>query len=130
MDRVKPEQRYCNERIVENGGNALEGIVKWSPVKSLWIFAMYLGAIVGGAVFFSWGALLLFFVTSGMTLCVGHSVGMHRKLIHQSFNCPDWLEKIFVYLGTLVGLGGPFTMTYTHDMRDWAQRQSQCHDRR
>jgi len=52
---------------------------------------------------------------------------MHRKLIHDSFDCPKWLERLGVYLGTLVGLGGPFTMMRTHDMRDWAQRQSACH---
>ena len=32
-----------------------------------------------------------------------------------------------VYLGTLVGLGGPFTMMRSHDLRDWAQRQPHCH---
>jgi stearoyl-CoA desaturase (delta-9 desaturase) len=122
--------RYSNERIKEDGVNndASKGGVKWSPVKSIWITAMYVGAIGGGSVYFTWDALLLFFVTSGVTLCAGHSLGMHRKLIHQSFDCPAWLEKCFVYLGTLVGLGGPFAMTYTHDMRDWAQRQNHCHD--
>lgn len=121
---------YRNERIDETmgAGDALHGKVQWSPLKSLWISLMYLGAVWGGSVFFSLDGMLLFFITSGITLCAGHSVGMHRKLIHQSFECPNWLEKIGVYLGTLVGLGGPFTMTYTHDMRDWAQRQHQCHD--
>lgn len=52
---------------------------------------------------------------------------MHRKLIHDSFDCPKLLERLGVYLGTLVGLGGPFTMMHTHDMRDWAQQQRQCH---
>jgi sn-1 stearoyl-lipid 9-desaturase len=28
----------------------------------------------------------------------------------------------------LVGMAGPFGMTRTHDLRDWAQRQKQCHD--
>ncbi|UTW46737.1 acyl-CoA desaturase [bacterium SCSIO 12696] len=89
---------------------------------------MYLSAIFGGIIYFSWGAFVLFIVSSGITLCFGHSIGMHRKLIHSSFDCPLWLEQVMVYLGTLVGLGGPFTMTKTHDMRDWAQRQSECHD--
>jgi stearoyl-CoA desaturase (delta-9 desaturase) len=33
-----------------------------------------------------------------------------------------------VYLGTLVGMAGPFGMIRLHDFRDWAQRQPQCHD--
>jgi stearoyl-CoA desaturase (delta-9 desaturase) len=53
---------------------------------------------------------------------------MHRRLIHGSFDCPLWLERICVYLGTLVGMAGPVGMTRAHDLRDWAQRQTRCHD--
>lgn len=122
-------RQYRNERIVETPDtDAVNGKVRWSPGKSLWLGGMALGWLVGGTVYFSWSAVLVFFVASALTLCGGHSIGMHRKLIHDSFACPDWLEKLGVYLGTLVGLGGPFTMMVTHDMRDWAQRQSECHD--
>ncbi len=71
--------------------------------------------------------MLVFIVTSAVTLCLGHSLGMHRKLIHESFDCPLWLDRVFVYHGTLVGLGGPFGMMVMHDMRDWAQQQGACH---
>lgn len=119
---------YRNERIDEGGqGDPQYGVVRWDPLKSLWFIGMVVGWAVGGTLYFSWDALLLFFGTCALTLCGGHSLGMHRKLIHDSFQCPDWLERLGVYLGTLVGLGGPFTMMYTHDMRDWAQRQPACH---
>lgn len=88
---------------------------------------MALGWIIGGALFFSWGAVAAWLATTAITLCFGHSLGMHRKLIHDSFACPDWMEQAGVWLGTLVGLGGPITMMRTHDMRDWAQRQPTCH---
>jgi stearoyl-CoA desaturase (delta-9 desaturase) len=52
---------------------------------------------------------------------------MHRRFIHNSYQCPKFLEYIFVYLGVLVGLAGPHGMMYTHDLRDWAQRQKRCH---
>ena len=71
---------------------------------------------------------MLFVTTTATTLCFGHSLGMHRRLIHRSYECPRWLEYGFVHLGTLVGLAGPFGMLKTHDTRDWAQRQSTCHD--
>jgi stearoyl-CoA desaturase (delta-9 desaturase) len=35
---------------------------------------------------------------------------------------------MLVYLGTLVGMAGPYGMVRLHDFRDWAQRQSACHD--
>jgi fatty-acid desaturase len=104
------------------------GRVVWSPLKSIWISIMYLGAIIGGFITFSWSAFLLFIVTSAFTLCAGHSVGMHRRLIHNSFQCPQWLEYFLVYCGTLIGLAGPFSIIQMHELRDWAQRQPCCHD--
>ncbi|MEM9101733.1 MAG: acyl-CoA desaturase [Pseudomonadota bacterium] len=62
-----------------------------------------------------------------LTLCLGHSVGMHRMLIHRSFEAPRWLEYGLVYLGTLVGMAGPIGMIRFHDIRDWQQNQKDCH---
>lgn len=120
--------RDIYDRIIENGPpKSHTGRVVYSPLKSIWWTGMTLGWLIGGSLFFSWGAVAVFFITSAIVLCGGHSLGMHRKLIHDSFDCPKWLERLGAYLGTLVGLGGPFTMMYTHDLRDWAQRQAQCH---
>ena len=117
------------ERIDFDGdADPAVGRVSWSPVKSLWWTGMTLGWLTLGTIFFSPSALLVFVTLSAVTLCFGHSLGMHRKLIHNSFDSPKWLERLFVYLGTLVGLGGPFTMMFTHDIRDWAQRSPDCHD--
>jgi stearoyl-CoA desaturase (delta-9 desaturase) len=55
-------------------------------------------------------------------------VGFHRRLIHRSFECPRWLDYSFAWIGTAVGMGGPLWMIRTHDLRDWAQRQADCHD--
>jgi stearoyl-CoA desaturase (delta-9 desaturase) len=107
--------------------SAIEGTVRWKAGKSIWISAMTLAALLGGPIFFSWGALALFIITTAITVCLGHSLGMHRRLIHRSYECPLWLEQLFVYLGTLVGMGGPFGMIRQHDIRDWAQRKTECH---
>lgn len=76
----------------------------------------------------STGAVLLFLATSAVTLCLGHSIGLHRLLIHRSLTAPLWVERLLVYLGTLVGMAGPLGMVRLHDMRDWAQRQAACHN--
>jgi len=68
-----------------------------------------------------------FVVMSALTVCLGHSLGMHRRLIHRSYDCPLWLERLFVYCGTLVGMAGPYGMIRQHDIRDWAQRKPHCH---
>jgi stearoyl-CoA desaturase (delta-9 desaturase) len=114
--------------VADDATDPLSGNVCWAPAKSLWIGSMTVAAIVLGPPTFSWNAFFLFIVTSGVALCFGHSVGMHRRLIHSSFECPLWLEHSCVYLGTLVGMAGPIGMIRLHDFRDWAQRQPACHD--
>jgi len=108
--------------------DAVTGRVVYAPVKSLFLLAMYTATIYGVIHYLRWDTVLLFVVKTVAVLLLGHSVGMHRRLIHNSFECPLWLERILVYFGALVGLGGPFAMIRTHDFRDWAQRQGQCHD--
>jgi stearoyl-CoA desaturase (delta-9 desaturase) len=117
-----------SERIVATASsNPMLGTIRWAPAKSLWIGAMTVAALILSPITFTWDALLLFLGTCGLTLCAGHSVGMHRRLIHNSFACPLWLEYACVYLGVLVGMAGPIGMIRIHDMRDWAQRQPDCH---
>ena len=45
----------------------------------------------------------------------------------RAYDCPPWLERLFVYFGTLVGMAGPYGMIRQHDIRDWAQRKPNCH---
>jgi len=118
-----------SERIVvDSGSDPVRGSVRWAPGKSLWIGAMTAAALLLAPICFTWGAFVLFLATCAVTLCAGHSVGMHRRLIHNSFECPLWLEHLCIYLGVLVGMAGPIGMMRLHDMRDWAQRQPDCHD--
>jgi len=125
MSPVFENMRRINETLP---ADAVTGRVVWSPVKSLFLIAMYAGTAIAILRFPDPAAITTFAVKTVGVLLLGHSVGMHRRLIHKSFACPLWLEHIFVYLGTLVGLGGPFAMIRTHDFRDWAQRQPRCHD--
>jgi fatty-acid desaturase len=115
-------------RVRPEGADASAGRVVWSPAKSLWHIALALPALVLAPFTASVGAVLVFLGLTYLTLLLGHSVGMHRKLIHRSFDCPKWLERTLVYLGVLVGMAGPFGILRVHDVRDWAQRVPQCHD--
>jgi fatty-acid desaturase len=124
----KAEGTFRCVRMRDDGGTgALHGSVHWKPTKSLWISAMTLIALTGGPVFFTWGALTLFFTSTAVTVCLGHSLGMHRRLIHRAYDCSLRLERLLVYLGTLVGMAGPYGMIRQHDIRDWAQRKPACH---
>jgi stearoyl-CoA desaturase (delta-9 desaturase) len=89
---------------------------------------MIAGAAVLGPLFFTPGAVLLFAVLTYSMLLIGHSVGMHRMMIHRTFFCPKWLERTLIYVGVLVGMSGPYGIVRIHDLRDWAQRRPACHD--
>jgi stearoyl-CoA desaturase (delta-9 desaturase) len=75
----------------------------------------------------SWGAVALFVASTGLVLLLGHSLGSHRKLIHDAFQCPKWLEYLLVYCGVQVGLAGPLALMRQHELRDFAQRLPDCH---
>ena len=106
--------------------DAQRGKILWDAPKSLWLSAMTLGGLAAILLTPSWTGAAVFAATTAITICAGHSVGMHRMLIHGAFQSPRWLAYVLVWLGTLVGMAGPFGMIRAHDMRDWHQRQSIC----
>lgn len=119
---------YAVHSIVETpGASPVEGRVVWDPAHSLWNGGMMLATLVLGPMTFSRSAFAIFIVLTGGFLLLGHSVGFHRRLIHGSFKAPRWLDYILMCCGTLVGMSGPLWMIRAHDLRDWAQRQSDCH---
>lgn len=116
-------------RMISTGSSdATRGRVRWAPARSFWMGFLTIAALVFAPIHITPGAVLLWLGTSAVTLCLGHSIGLHRLLIHRSFDAPRWLERTLAYLGTLVGMAGPLGMIRLHDMRDWAQRQAACHD--
>ncbi|MES2743264.1 MAG: acyl-CoA desaturase [Pseudomonadota bacterium] len=108
--------------------SVVDGTIRYDPVKSIWFCGMASGALIGGAATFSWTALFVFVVMTASVLLFGHSLGSHRKLIHNSFACPKWMEYFLVYCGVQVGLAGPLGLLRQHELRDYAQRLPDCHD--
>jgi fatty-acid desaturase len=127
-DQSSVDDPYAVHSIVETpGASPVEGRVVWDPAHSLWNGGMMLATLILGPMTFSWSALAVFAVLTGGFLLLGHSVGFHRRLIHGSFKSPLWLDHVLMWCGTMVGMSGPFWMIRAHDLRDWAQRQPDCH---
>jgi sn-1 stearoyl-lipid 9-desaturase len=125
---ILPESLHNHRAKSSELSSVMLGDVRWEPIRSLWFSAMALCAVIGGILTFSWDAFLVFVISTGMVLLLGHSLGMHRKLIHSSYECPKWLEYFLVYCGVLVGLAGPLGLIRAHELRDYAQRLPNCHD--
>ena len=115
------------ERIfAKSGTSAIDGAIVWAPKKSMWLLFNSLFGLLAILLFPQIDAFLIFVILTAITICAGHSVGMHRLLIHRSFETYRPVEYVLVWLGTLVGMAGPIGMIRAHDMRDWHQRQSHC----
>jgi fatty-acid desaturase len=102
------------------------GRVVLAPSKVIWLYSM-LG---------SSGLLLLYPPSLGacavalglmlLTLCAGHSVGLHRGIIHRSYSCPRWLRSALAYAFVHTGIGGPIGWIRLHYVRDHYQNSAEC----
>src|SRR5262245_25306518 len=92
------------------------GRVVWAPSKSLWNTGMVAAAFIAGPLTATLDAVALFAILTYATLLLGHSVGMHRWLIHRTYDCPKPLGRLLVYLGVLVGMAGPYGVLRIHDI--------------
>lgn len=106
--------------------SATAGRICFLPGKTLWLVGHGIAGFAGIVLFPQVDAALVFVFLTALTICAGHSVGMHRLLIHRSFQTHRGTAYLLVWLGTLVGMAGPFGMIRAHDMRDWHQRQAVC----
>jgi len=71
------------ERIAaKSGTSATDGTVVWTLAKSIWLLVNCLLGLLGVLFFPQLDAFLVFLVLTAVTICAGHSVGMHRLLIH------------------------------------------------
>lgn len=114
-------------RVRDAGADPNIGTVRFSLPKAFWNLGVITVALIFAPLTYSHSALLLFIFSTYLSLMIGHSVGMHRMMIHRSFATPKAVERILVYVGVLVGMAGSFTIIKIHDIRDWAQRRQNCH---
>ena len=123
-----PDSMSHHRVHADDASSVVNGRVHFSPAKTAWLGLMAAGALIGGAAMFSLPAFTVFLLVTAAVLLLGHSLGSHRKLIHDSYQCPKWLEYVLVWCGVQVGLAGPLGLLRQHESRDYAQRLPTCHD--
>ncbi|MGB3469924.1 MAG: acyl-CoA desaturase [Erythrobacter sp.] len=130
---MKIESRdRCEVNWIDEGASgradAAKGTVHWDPAHSIWNGGMALAAIALVPFYTTPAAVAVGLGLTGLMLLLGHSVGFHRLLIHGSFETTPMMRRFLIWCGTVAGMSGPVWIVKTHDLRDWAQRQSECHD--
>ena len=61
-----------------------------------------------------------------VTICAGHSVGLHRGIIHRSYGTSRLVRGLLVYLFVHTGIGGPVSWLRLHHVRDHYQNAPYC----
>lgn len=108
--------------------NTAHGHTRVGWTKIVWLYLMLIPSVLWG-----WQALtleraLVAAAVGLLTLCLGHSVGLHRGIIHGAFQTSKVFRNVLVALFMLTGLGGPLSWIRLHYLRDYWQNQPECPD--
>ena len=103
-----------------------EGRVELSLSKTLWLYAVLASAAL--AVWFppTLGAVCISTALFVVTVCAGHSVGLHRGIIHRAYRCSRFVRGLFAYFFVHTGIGGPVSWVRLHYVRDHYQNAKVC----
>ncbi len=82
------------------------GRVELAWLKTTWLYAN-MGIGLAALPALSSSSFLTSFVLAFLTLCVGHSVGLHRGIIHKTYVTSRVVRWGFALLFAFSGLGGP-----------------------
>lgn len=95
--------------------------MRFAPIKALWFLAMSVPALAWGPDAAGAVPLAIAGALIVVTVVLGHTVGLHRGVIHRAFRTSDAMRRIFAVVFALTGLGGPRTWLVLHAVRDHHQ---------
>jgi fatty-acid desaturase len=102
------------------------GRLRFDAGKTLWLWGMALPGVLLGVPSLTATTTVTSLALAFVTLCLGHSVGLHRGIIHGSYRAHPITRGALAYLAVLSGLGGPLSWVRTHAVRDYWQSRSDC----
>ena len=102
------------------------GEIRYSPAKSLWFLAWAAAWGIGALFATTPSAVAVWAVSTAVCLCLGHSVGLHRGVIHRAFRMHRPTERFLVWLAVLCGMDGPLSLYTMHELRDGWQNRRAC----
>jgi fatty-acid desaturase len=95
-------------------------------LKIFWLYLMLAPALVWGWSSLSGSRSLASALITVVTVGFGHSIGLHRGIIHRSYRCARLTRGVLAYLFVHTGLGGPLSWVRVHYFRDYWQNRTDC----
>ncbi|AUP80301.1 fatty acid desaturase [Flavivirga eckloniae] len=102
------------------------GTIFFSWKKSIWLYCMILPICFIDFSLIQWRDVLISIVLLFLTVGIGHSVGLHRGIIHKSYKTSNFFKNLSLYLFILTGLGSPLSWLKQHYYRDYWQNRMDC----
>jgi fatty-acid desaturase len=102
------------------------GRVRFDAGKTIWLWGLAVPGLAVGIPSLTTTTVAVALVLAFVTLCIGHSVGLHRGVIHRTYRAHPIVRGALVYLAVLAGLGGPLSWIRIHAVRDYWQNRADC----
>ncbi len=102
------------------------GRVRFDAGKAMWLWGMAVPGVIVGVPGLTARTFAASMAMAFVTLCVGHSVGLHRGIIHGSYRAHPITRGVLGYLMVMSGLGGPLAWVRVHALRDHWQSRADC----
>ncbi|AEI62014.1 acyl-CoA desaturase [Corallococcus macrosporus] len=102
------------------------GTLRFDPARTLWLWAMLIPGVTVGLPAATPTTVAVSLLLTVATLCLGHSVGLHRGVIHRTYEAGPLTRGVLAYLFVLSGLGGPLSWARLHAVRDYWQSRPDC----
>jgi fatty-acid desaturase len=102
------------------------GRVRLDPGRIVWLWGMLIPGVVVGFRSISPATVGVALGLVFVTLCVGHSVGLHRGFIHRTYGASPAIRGVLAWMFVLSGLGGPVSWARMHAIRDYWQNRPDC----
>lgn len=95
-------------------------------LKIGWLYLMTIPALLWGWQSLSPERSVASALITIITVGFGHSIGLHRGIIHGAYRCSRLTRGVLAYLFVHTGLGGPLGWVRVHYFRDYWQNHPDC----
>ncbi|WP_178984375.1 fatty acid desaturase [Winogradskyella helgolandensis] len=110
-----------NQKLKTSAGNIT---LSWK--KFIWLYLMVLPIFFIDFSAITWNDVTFNIILLFLTVGIGHSIGLHRGIIHKSYNTSKTFKNLSLYLFVLTGLGSPLSWLKQHYYRDYWQNRRDC----
>lgn len=101
--------------------------VYFSLPKTTWLYLNLLFCLFTDLTKISGNTVFISLIISVLTISFGHSIGLHRGIIHNGYTTSKTFRNFLLILFTFTGMGSPLTWIKLHFTRDFWQNKPSCH---